>query len=233
MVVSRRTMPGAGTTLAALEAEPVGGAPGGRAILFVHENRGLVPYMEEVVGALASHGHLVVAPDLLSRLGGTGAAGPDATTRLVDEAVHAADLVATADALVADRRVVSWAIVGFCFGAEMGWTLACRRRPSAAVLLYGIGPGTEETAGIGCPVHAVYAEDDARVNDTVDPTLAGLGLAGVDVVAESYPGTRHAFHDHHRPERYDVRAATAAWARLVEFLERHASAPSTGTGAGR
>jgi dienelactone hydrolase len=67
-------------------------------------------------------------------------------------------------------------------------------------------------------VYAVYAEDDPRVNDTLPPLCAALWDVGTDVVLESWPGTKHAFHDHSRPERHAPEAAAAVWARALAFL---------------
>lgn len=216
--VEEAEMRGAGRALRVVDAAPAGLDPA-TAILFVHENRGLVPYMREVIGALASLGHRVVAPDLLSRLGGTGEVDPGTTTRAIASETHVADLLAVADAVAADDRTARWAVVGFCFGAEMGWHVVCAREPSAAVLLYGIGRDAEASSRIRCPVYAVYAEDDDRVNSTLDPTLEGLRDGAADYVVESYPGTRHAFHDHHRRERFHPGAAVEVWRRLVWFLD--------------
>ncbi len=41
----------------------------------VHENKGLVPYVQDVADGLASAGYIAVAPDLLSRDGGTDSFG--------------------------------------------------------------------------------------------------------------------------------------------------------------
>ena len=71
---------------------------------------------------------------------------------------------------------------------------------------------------IACPVYAVYAEDDPRVNDTLPPLCEALWEAGTDVVLESWPGTKHAFHDHSRPERHHPEAAAAVWERALAFL---------------
>lgn len=211
---------GAGPMLDGIAARPAG-VPTTTAILFIHENRGLVPYMREVVEALASLGHRVVAPDLLSRVGGTDRVPPDTTTRAIPVDTHVADLTAIADGLASERGIERWAVVGFCFGAEMGWHLVADRDPAAAVLLYGIGPNSETSSRIRCPVYAVYAEDDDRVNSTVDATLRGLRSAPSRFVVESYPGTLHAFHDHHRADRFHPDAAVEVWRRITWFLERH------------
>lgn len=214
------TIDGAGVALEGIDARPTG-VDTSTAILFIHENRGLVTYMREVVEALASLGHRVVAPDLLSRLGGTDRVPPDTTTRAIPVDTHVADLIAVADGLASERGVERWAVVGFCFGAEMGWHLVAHRVPAAGVLLYGIGPDSETSSRIRSPVYAVYAEDDQRVNSTVDATLQGLRRAPSRFVLESYPGTLHAFHDHHRLDRFHPDAAVRVWRRIIWFLERH------------
>lgn len=183
-------------------------------ILFIHENRGLSPYMLEVIDELAAMGFDVHAPDLLHRLGGTSAfvhAPESVSTRAVSEEVHEADLVEVFDA-VPDTPIV----LGFCFGAEMGWRLITRRTPQRAALLYGIGPVGVDS--IRCPVLAVYAQDDPRVNDTLWETCEALARSSVDYRLSSYPGTRHAFHDHHRPERHHAAAAHAMWQDVRSFL---------------
>ena len=51
------------------------------AVLVVHENRGLTDHIRAVAGRLAGDGYSALAPDLLSRAGGT-AGVPDATAAL-------------------------------------------------------------------------------------------------------------------------------------------------------
>ena len=51
------------------------------AVLVVHENRGLTDHIRAVTGRLAGDGYTALAPDLLSRAGGTAGA-PDATAAL-------------------------------------------------------------------------------------------------------------------------------------------------------
>lgn len=202
----------------AYSVRPAGGH-GANTVLFIHENRGLVPYMLEVCDGLAANGFDVLAPDLLSRLGGSAAfaAQPDSvTTRRIDVETHLADLVNAFD-WMATRQPV-YAVVGFCFGAEMGWTLITRRSPARAALLYGVGPDPTLAPAIHARVWAVYAQDDERVNATFTDLAAALRYSSVQAVTVSYPGTRHAFHDRHRPDRFHPAAAAHVWAALLEFL---------------
>ena len=211
-------IPGAGVELDALIAGETGQprAP----VLMIHENRGLVPYMIEVMASLADAGHLVLAPDLLSRIGGSPSGGgrSSITTREIDEETHEADLVSTFDWMTAEIGLPS--VLGLCFGAEMGWRLITRRSPSRAALLYGIGPDPDAARRIEVPVYAAYAEDDPRVNDTLPPLCDALVDSAGEITMECFPGTRHAFHDHTRPDRYHPTCAAAMWERVTAFLQQ-------------
>jgi carboxymethylenebutenolidase len=214
---TRITVPGAGIDLGAIAVSAT--EPAGIAVLMIHENRGLVPYMLEVARALGEAGHPVVAPDLLSRIGGTESFAHDPTsvsTRQIDQDVHEADLLAVYD-WMADRHA-DLAVVGFCFGGEMGWRLITHRIPDRAVLYYGIGPSPDAARRIRSRVYAVYAQDDPRVNDTLPPLCEVVRESSAEIVAESYPGTRHAFHDHTRPDRHHPQAAAQVWRRTLDFL---------------
>ncbi len=213
-------VPGAGVDLGAIEAQ---GSDMGRVPIFlIHENRGLVPYMLDEIDRLAERGHRVVAPDLLSRIGGTAAFAGDpssVSTREIDTETHVADLVAAYDWMAGQEKRL--AVIGFCFGAEMGWQLISRRSPELAVLWYGIGPSPVLVPTIRSKVYAAYAEFDPRVNDTMPPLCETLARSPLDITLESFPGTRHAFADHTRPERHSPAAAAELWARTLEFLDSH------------
>ena len=211
-------VPGSGVDLDAVEAE--GSDPGRIPIFLIHENRGLVPYMLDEIDRLASRGHRVIAPDLLTRVGGTAAQAHDptsVTTRAIPSETHVADLVAAYDWMA--EREDRLAVVGFCFGAEMGWQLVTHRTPDRAVLWYGIGPEPESVPRIRSKVYAAYAEDDDRVNDTLPSLCRALEHSSADITLESFPGTRHAFADHTRSERYHSGAADRLWGRTLDFLD--------------
>ena len=73
------TFPG-GTGECRAVTPPPPATPAG-AVLVVHENKGLTDHIRAVTGRLAGDGYAALAPDLLSRVGGTAAA-PDATAAL-------------------------------------------------------------------------------------------------------------------------------------------------------
>lgn len=213
------TLPGAGVELSAIEGR---GRDADRVPVFlIHENRGLVPYMIDEIDRLADRGHRVIAPDLLTRVGGTAAYAGDPTsvsTRTIDETTHVADLLAAYDWMAeAESRL---AVVGFCFGAEMGWHLLAERTPQLAVLWYGICPDPAAVATTGTRVLAAYAQTDPRVNETLPALCDALAHSRADVTLESYPGTRHAFADHTRPDRHHPAAAERMRRRTLEFLDQ-------------
>ena len=173
------------------------GDPDRLPILLIHENRGLVPYMVDEITRLSGRGHRVVAPDLLTRIGGTHHYVGDPTsvsTRQIESDTHVADLIAAYDWMAAGEPTL--AVVGFCFGAEMGWRLLERRSPEVAVLWYGICPHPAAVSATTTRVFATYAEDDPRVNDTLPALCDALAKSTTDITLESYPDTLHAFADH-------------------------------------
>src|SRR5919112_6765209 len=89
------------------------------AVLVVHENRGLTDHIRAVAGRLAGDGYTALAPDLLSRVGGT-AGVPDATAALggLGEADLVADLRSGLTELGRRASGASLGAAGVCFG---GW----------------------------------------------------------------------------------------------------------------
>lgn len=211
---------GAGVTLAGYCAEPVSGAQ--TQIVFVHENRGIDPYIQEVAEGLASHGHDVLVPDLLTRLGGSSRfhSQDDAreipSPREVPHATHLADLEAVVDAYGVRSPVY---VAGFCFGGELAWRLAARRPGLAGVaVFYGAVPADGQTEAIAVPSFGVFADEDSRINPGVPRLWTALDEHGVPFSMHRFAGTLHAFHNHRRPERHDPAAATSAWRLLLQWL---------------
>jgi len=113
------------------------------AVLVVHENRGLTDHIRAVAGRLAGDGYSALAPDLLSRAGGTAGA-PDATAAL--GAVSTPDLVTDLRSGLAElvRRAdgLKLGVMGFCFGGGMTWQLldSGPSELAASVPFYGPSP---------------------------------------------------------------------------------------------
>ena len=213
---------GAMQGLLARPAQPGGKLP---AVLVVHENRGLNPYVEDVVRRLAVAGFVAFGPDALYPLGGYP--GNDdkgrEMQRELDRSKIVEDFVAAARLLqTRDDTNGKVGVVGFCFGGWMANTLAWRLPDviNAAVPYYGGQPSAEETAHIKCPLLVQYAELDTRVNAGWPAYEEALKAHGVDYTMHMYPGVNHGFHNDTTP-RYDESAAELSWSRTIEFFNAH------------
>ena len=98
---------------------------------------------------------------------------------------------------------------------------AARGRLELGVLVawYGVPPRAVDA--LPDPILLILAADDDRVNRPTEDFLRRLEEAGKDYVAQTYPGTVHAFHDWSRPERHSPEAAESAWEECLRFLGSH------------
>ena len=194
------------------------------AVLVVHENRGLNPYIEDVARRFATEGFLAFAPDGLSSLGGYP--GNDeqggALFQKVDRMKMLEDFVASVNWLKgrpdSTGRVGA---VGFCFGGGVSSSLAVRMPDlGAAVSFYGGAPSAEDAAKIKAPVLVHHGEMDTRLVGTWPGYEAALKAAGVPHEGYVYAGAQHGFHNDTTP-RYDEAAAKLAWTRTLAWFNRH------------
>ncbi len=202
-------------------AEARGKLPG---VVVVHENRGLNPYIEDVARRLGVAGFLALAPDGLTPVGGYP--GNDDKGRelqaTLDPGKMIEDFVAAAAYLKAHPDCTGKVgVIGFCYGGGVANTLAVRLPDlAAAVPFYGRQPATADVAKIKAPLLIHYAEKDDRINAGWPAYEAALKANKVAYTAYIYPGTYHGFHNDTTP-RYDDAAATLAWNRTIEFLNRY------------
>ncbi|MBL9218784.1 MAG: dienelactone hydrolase family protein [Opitutaceae bacterium] len=207
--------------LFARPAKATGKLPG---IIVVHENRGLNPYIEDVVRRLAVAGFVAFGPDALWPLGGYP--GNDNEGRAMQQKLDGKkiteDFVAAVKFLQAHPSCNgSMGVIGFCFGGGMSNTLAWRLPGiiRAAVPYYGGQATAENAAKIKGALLLHYAELDARVNAGWPAYEAALQANHVEYTAHIYPGVNHGFHNDTTP-RYDQAAAELSWDRTLEFLRR-------------
>ncbi len=111
--------------------------------------------------------------------------------------------------------------IGFCWGGGMVNYLATRLPDlGAAVPFYGPAPPEASVAAIRAPLLLVFADHDDFVNKTWPSYEAALKAGGKRYEAFRYPGTQHGFHNDTTP-RYDANAASQAWQRALDFLNRN------------
>lgn len=196
---------------------PVGG------VLVIHENRGLNPYIEDVVRRMAAAGFVALGPDALTPLGGYPGNDDEGRTmqRQLDRDAMTEDFVAGVHYLSGRDDTTRVGAVGFCFGGGMVGTLAVRLPELAAgVPFYGRQPAAEDVPQIQAPLQIHYGELDERINEGWPAFEAALQEHGKTYEMHMYPNANHGFHNDTTP-RYDQAAAQLAQERTIAFFREH------------
>jgi carboxymethylenebutenolidase len=225
MTVTYESPDGHGT-ISGLMAKPAGVTGPLPAVLVIHENRGLNPYIADVVRRFAKAGYLAFGPDGLTPLGGYP--GTDEQGREMQASLDAAKLMEDflaafeflRDSPESTGRV---AAVGFCYGGGVCNALAVAYPDlAAAVPFYGRQPDAADVPAIRAPLQLHYAGLDERINAGWPAYEAALKANGKTYEAYIYEGVNHGFHNDTTP-RYDAEAATLAWDRTLAFLAANLS----------
>lgn len=194
------------------------------AVMVVHENRGLNPYIEDVARRVAKAGFVALAPDGLSSVGGYP--GNDDKGRELQAQVDATKLMNDffngIDFLMhhkASNGKVG--ITGFCYGGGVANAAAVAfPELRAAVPFYGRQPKAEDVPRIKAPLLIHYAALDTRINEGWPAWEAALKANHKQYEAWIYPGVNHGFHNDSTP-RYDKAAADLAWDRTLGWFRRY------------
>jgi carboxymethylenebutenolidase len=186
------------------------------AVVVIHEIFGLSDWVQQLTDELAEAGYIAIAPDLLSGMGPNGGGTADVATKggnAVGQAIRdlppdqiTADLNAVADYVsklpAANGKV---AVTGYCWGGTQSFRFAMNRPTlKAAFVFYGTTPGSNaqgqpyavDQAGlarINAPVYGFYAENDMRVNATIQPTVEAMKALKKHFDPVTYAGAGHGF----------------------------------------
>ena len=195
------------------------------AVLVIHENRGLNPYVKDVARRLAKAGFMALAPDALHPLGGYPGNDDEgrAMQRSMERAKIEQDFIAAAGFLKQhELSTGKLGAVGFCFGGYIVNMLAAVMPEAldAGVPFYGTPAAEELRPNVRGPLMVQLGELDKRVNDSWPAYEQVLQANGADFVMHMYPGANHGFHND-STGRYDPDAAELAWSRTVEFFKQH------------
>lgn len=193
------------------------------AVLVIHENRGLNPYIEDVARRLAVKGFLALAPDALSPLGGYPGNDDEgrAMQRKRDGAEMTQDFIAAAKWLKQHKASTGKVgVVGFCFGGGMVYQLAVQIPDTidAGVPFYGRQPDLKDVEKISAPLQIHNASLDERILAGAPAFEKALKENEKDFEAFVYKDVNHGFHNDTTP-RYDEEAAKLAWKRTIEFFD--------------
>jgi carboxymethylenebutenolidase len=204
--------------------QPAGNGPF-PAVLVIHENRGLNPYIEDVARRAAVDGFVTLAPDGLFPVGGYPGNDDDGRTLQagLDQGKLRTDLVNSARFLKAHKLSSGkLGATGFCYGGGIVNFLAANLGADlqAGVPYYGVAADTASVARVKAPILAHLAEQDERINSTYPAYEAALKAAGVPHQVHVYPGTQHGFHNNSTP-RYQEAAAKLSWERTIGHFRKH------------
>lgn len=194
------------------------------AVVVVHENRGLNPYIEDVARRVAKAGFIALAPDGLSSVGGYPGNDADGRElqRTVDREKLMNDFFAAYEFLAGhDDTTGRVGCVGFCYGGGVCNALAVAYPElGASVPFYGRQAKATDVPKIKAPLLLHYAALDERINAGWPEYEAALKENGKTYSAHVYPGVNHGFHNDSTP-RYDEAAAELAWERTIAFFNEH------------
>jgi carboxymethylenebutenolidase len=207
--------------------QPAGQGPW-PAVLVIHENRGLNPYIEDVARRMAVEGFLALAPDGLAPLGGYPGNDDDGRElqAKLDQAKLRTDMLNGARFIKTHKLSTGrLGATGFCWGGgTTNWlAVALGADLHAAVPFYGAAAETAAVSKIKAPLLAHLAETDPRINEMYPAYEAALKKADVRHEIHVYPGTQHGFHNNSTP-RYNEAAAKLAWERTVAFFKKNLAA---------
>ena len=196
------------------------------AVLVVHENRGLNPYIEDVARRLAVANFIAFAPDGLTSVGGYP--GDDekgaALFEQVDRAKMQEDFLAAAEWLKSRPDCTGkLGAVGFCFGGGVVNQLAVRMGSDLAAggsVLRRAAERRRRGQDQGADQCAIR-----RARHAHHRRMAGLrrradARRSVPHEGHIYKGANHGFHNDTTP-RYDEAAAKEAWQRTLDWFNKY------------
>ena len=211
-------------TMRGYMAVPAGATDPKPAVLVIHENRGLNPYIEDVVRRFAAADFVALGPDALTPLGGYPGNDDEGRTmqRQLDRDVMMEDWVA-AFRFLRDHESTTGRVgaVGFCYGGGVVNQLAVRLPDlGAGVPFYGSAPDPDDVPSIQAPLMIQLAGLDERINARYPAYQETLEANGKEFVVHVYDGANHGFHNDTTP-RFDEEAAGLAQERTIAFFNEH------------
>lgn len=204
-----------------------------KAVLVIHENRGLNDWARLFTDKLAGEGYLVIAPDLISntvegKARTSDFESPDAARTAIydlDPEQVIADLDAAYKYIKKDPASTGEvAVVGFCWGGSQTFNYATHNPEiSSAHVFYGTAPKeASKLQKIKAPVYGYYGGNDERVNSTIERTAEQMDSLNKKYSYEIYKNAGHAFmRDGHYPKgsKGNRAAHDKARQRLLSLLK--------------
>jgi len=199
------------------------------AVVVIHGWDGINDHIRDVARRIAKAGYVALAPDLLSRQGGTSSfpsteAAIQAGRKLDDEMITK-DLTGAVNFLKAQNfvRANKIGVIGFCWGGGKTLLFTTRSKDlAAAVIYYGDNPrNLDDVKNITAPVLGQYGGADDRITSGVPNLEEAMKKYGKSFEYKVYSGAPHAFNTDTSPRSYREEAAKEAWGRTLDFFKKH------------
>ena len=199
------------------------------AVVVIHPWSGIDEHTRDVARRFAKAGYVALAPDLISRQGGTSSyatreAAIAAGRKLTNDMI-AQDLAATTSYLKTQNfvRAAKIGVIGFCWGGGKALMFTTRSKDLAAsVVYYGENPeNLDDVKNINAPVLGHYGGDDPRITSAAPKLEETMKQFGKSFDYKIYPGAPHSFNSDDNPRSYREEAAKEAWAKTLEFFKKH------------
>jgi len=195
-------------------------------VLVIHEIFGLTDWVRSLEDQIAEAGYIAIAADLLSGQTFSDVDGARKAIASLSQEEIRADLDATADyALKIPASNGTLSVCGFCWGGGATFAYA-NMNPNlkAAYVFYGTSPDdSSKVQNIGCRVYGFYAENDARVNETIPKAVELMKMAGKTFEPVTYKGAGHGFmREGEAPDALPANRAARndAWTRWKTLLKQ-------------
>ena len=216
---------GEGGEMAGYLCRPANAAGKLPTVIVIHENRGLVPHIQDVTRRMALEGFLAFGPDYLHQSGGTPEdedKGREMIGKL-DQARTVANGLASIRYLKAHASSTGkLGVTGFCWGGRQTNALAVAAGADllAAAPYYGSQPAAADVPQIKARMVIHYAQNDDNINKGIPAFKEALDKAGTKYEMFTYEGTQHAFNNDASAARYNKAAADLAWSRTVALMKQ-------------
>ncbi|HET8859668.1 dienelactone hydrolase family protein [Marivirga sp.] len=204
-----------------------------KAVIVIHENRGLTDWVRSFADQLAEQGYIALAPDMLSDFSEEYSQTSEFPSS--DEARNA--IYKLENSLVTNYLNESFeylkklpagngevAVVGFCWGGSQSFRYATNNPElSEALVFYGTGPkDASEYEKIETPVYGFYGGNDQRVNSTIEASKAAMEQHDNFYDYEIYEGAGHAYMragDSEDGSKENIDARNESWKRILKILK--------------
>jgi carboxymethylenebutenolidase len=201
----------------------------GAGILLIQEIFGVNDHIRDVAHLYAQEGYTVLAPDLFWRTNPglqLGYSDSDiqkgiAIVQKLDFERTTQDLIEATDILRKQPGVKKIGAVGYCMGGMFVYRLACRNTVDAAVSYYGGGIDQQlaDATKIKTPMLMHFADKDSYIPMPAVEKIK-QAVAAAKAIVHVYKGVDHGFNCDQRGS-YDRKAAMLAFARSIEFFNKH------------